>query len=689
MSDRSHRAAAPLAWGAVLMLLAALPGAAAAAPPATPATPVLPLFYSDRPDTAAFRADLEGELGKAEAALDRLLASTGKRTVENTLVPYNETMLHADNVAYQSGLMESVHPDSAFRALAEVLSQRAQKFESDLSLNRGVYDAISAVDVSKADADTRYLVTKTLRDFRLAGVDKDDATRKRIAALRDELVKIGQEFDRNIRNDSRTITVDSMEDLKGLPDDFIRAHPPEKNGKITLSIEYPDRFPVMRYADSDDVRRRLQYASMNRAYPQNTEVLGRLIRTRAELAKVLGYKSWADYATADKMIGSAKRASDFIDKIGGMVADQAKVDYQAYLVEKRLDHPDATAVNAWEMSYYGNKIRKRRYDFDSKSVRPYFPFDEVKQGVLDVTSRIFGVTFKRIPDAVVWDPSVEAYEIHEGDKLLGRFFLDLHPRPGKFNHAAQFTIRQGCAGYQLPEAALVCNLPGGRPDDPGLMEHLDVVTFFHEFGHLLHTIFGGRQRWEPLSGISTEWDFVEAPSQLLEEWCWNASSLQSFAKQYQTGEPIPADLVAKMRRGDAFGRAIDRSFQVALSEISLDLYDRPPAQVNADSVVAQATRQYLPYPWMPGTHFQCAFGHLNGYSAIYYTYLWSQVIAKDLFSQFDPSNLLDPTVATRYRKTILDEGGSEPADTLIRAFLHREFNYEAFRRYLKEENTVP
>ncbi|HET7497571.1 MAG TPA: M3 family metallopeptidase, partial [Candidatus Eisenbacteria bacterium] len=416
----------------------------------------------------------------------------------------------------------------------------------------------------------------------------------------------------------------------------------------------------------------------------NMAVLDSLFAKRYELARLLGYKTWADYVTEDKMIRTPKRAAEFLDKVGALVADQSKREYGVYLKRKREDDPKATAVENWEVSYYGNLIRKRDYDFDAQSARPYFAFDRVKQGVLDVTSRIFGVTYKRIENAVVWDPSVEAYEVYEGDRLLGRFFFDLHPRPGKFNHAAQFTIRQGCAGIQLPEAALVCNLPGGKPGDPGLMEHADVVTFFHEFGHLLHTIFGGGQRWEPIAGISTEWDFVEAPSQMLEEWAWYPSSLQTFAKHYQTGEPIPAAMVDKMRRADAFGRGIDRGFQTYLSEVSLHVYDRPPAQVNSDSVVAQAERAIVPFPPVPNTHMQCSFGHLDGYSAIYYTYLWSQVIAKDLFTRFDREHLLEPSVPTRYRKTVLAPGGSKPADTLVRDFLKRDFNTKAFDAYVRE-----
>ena len=669
--------AAPLAAGLLMVLVPGVSDAAAAAK-----TP--PLFYRDRPDAAAFRTACEGELKEAEAALARLLAVSGKRTVENTLKPYNEVALHADNAAYQAGLMESVHPDSGFRSTAEAITQEAQKFLSALSLNRGVHDAIKAVDVSKEAPDTKYLVERTLRDFRRSGVDKDEATRAKITALREELVKIGQEFDKNIRNDSRTIELSSVDELKGLPEDFIKSHQPGPDGKIKISIEFPDRFPVMSYAENGEVRRRLYMERMNRAYPQNMEVLDRMIRKRYELAQLLGYKTWADYVTEDKMIKSAARVSEFIDRLSALTVAASKEEYKVFLKARQADDPKATTVENWEYAYYSNKVKKRDYDFDSREARPYFAFAQVKKGVMDVTSKIFAVSFKKIDNPTVWHPTVDAYEVWDGGKMIGRFFLDLHPRPGKFNHAAQFLIRQGCAGYQLPEAVLVCNFPGDDPNDPGLMEPGDVETFFHEFGHLLHSIFAGGQRWEPLAGISTEWDFVEAPSQILEEWVRYPSSLQYFAKHYQTGQPIPTEMVEKMRRSDAFGRATDTAFQVLLTTISLRMYDKDPSQVNTDKVVDEAERAIMPFPRVPNTHFQTSFGHLDGYSAIYYTYQWSLVIAKDLFSKFDKTRMLDPTVPTQYRKTILAAGGTKPAEDLVHDFLKRDFDYKAYEAYLRE-----
>jgi len=674
-----------------LVLTGAAPAALLAAdatPPAASATPVAPPFWTGRPDSAGFRALADGELRTAQAALDRLLQAKGPRTIENTLEPYNEALLHADNASYEANLIESVHPDSTVRAVAEEETRTSNKFLSDLGLNRGVYDALSSLHLKNADANTRYAVERTLRDFRLSGVDKDEATRKKIAALREELVTIGQEFDKNIRNDSRTITVDGAADLDGLPEDYIKSHPAGADGKITIGIEYPDFFPVMSYAKSADLRKRLLKEFLNRAYPANIPVLDRLIAKRYELALLLGFKTWAEYSTRDKMIENDRNVASFIERLRGLTLKRAQEEYATYLKRKREDDPAATAVDQWDRRYYGELIRKRDYNFDAQQARPYFPFDEVKEGVLSSTAKMFGLSYKRIANADVWDPSVEAYEVWEDGKLIGRFYLDLHPRPGKYNHAANFGIRNGVAGVQIPEAALVCNFAGGKPGDPGLMEHTDVVTFFHEFGHLLHAVLGGHQRWEPISGITTEWDFVEAPSQMLEEWAWNPGVLHTFAKNYQSGDPIPAEMVDRMRRADWFGRATQIAYQTLYSAISLNYYNRPAKEVDTDLILRDLEPKYTPFPPMPDTHFQAAFGHLDGYSAIYYTYMWSLVISKDMFSKFDRSNLLDPTIARRYRDTVIGEGGSAPAKKLVRNFLGRDYDFRSFDEWLAGERAT-
>jgi thimet oligopeptidase len=641
-------------------------------------------FWTGKPDVATFTKWQDERLAKAQQILNQVLAVKGKRTIANTLKPYDEVLIYLDAAGSQSGLIQEVHPEEAMRNAAEKQSQKVQAFYTDLSLNRAVYDALSSLDLKGADAETRFYVEKTLRDFRLAGVDKDEATRQRIKALRDELVLIGQEFARNIRDDKRTVIANDVSELEGLPADYIARHKPGADGKITLTIDYPDSLPVFSYAKNEALRKRMFMEYNNRAFPMNMAVLDRMVAKRYELANLLGFSNWADYITADKMVGSGKNAAAFIDRIVEASSAKSASEYQTLLKRKQQDVKDAKGINAWESTYYSELVRKASYDFDSQSVRPYFPYDRVKQGVFDVTSKLFGVTFRQIKDAPVYHPSVEAYEMLEDGKLVGRFYLDMHPRKGKFNHAAEFAVRAGVAGRQIPEAVLVCNFPGGEPNDPGLMEHGDVQTFFHEFGHLLHELFAGRHAWVGLAGTRTEQDFVEAPSQMLEEWTWDPATLQTFARHYQTNQPIPTELVKQMKRASEFGKGLGVRRQMVYAKLSLSIYDRKPSEVDTNAMIKALTEQYQPYPFVENTHWQTSFGHLDGYSAVYYTYMWSLVIAKDLFSQFDKSNLMAPAIAKRYRDAVLAPGGSRPANKLVETFLNRPFNFKAWQEWLNE-----
>ena len=641
-------------------------------------------FWTGMTSVSPFEGAMDARLAYARELLQQLTAVKGARTIENTLRVYDDIQLELDAVGQQAQLIQSVHPDATMRETAEKVSQRASALNTEVSLNRAVYDAISSLDVSGADEETKYYVQRLLRDFKLAGVDKDEAVRKRIQALRDQLTELGQAFDRNIRTDLRSVKTDARE-LEGLPRDYIARHKPDANGQITLTIDYPDSLPVFSYAQNEDLRKRMFMEYNNRAYPKNMEVLDTMLARRAELARLIGFDSWANYITADKMVGNTTNASEFIDRIVAASGPKAEREYAAILKRKQQDVPHATMVNGWERSYYAELVRKSDYAFDSQSVRPYLVFDRVKQGLLDVTSRLFGITYRRVTDAPVWDPSVEAYEMLEDGRMIGRFYLDMHPRPNKYNHAAEFGIRSGVTGRQMPEAALVCNLPGGQPGDPGLMTHDDVVTFFHEFGHLVHALVSGRHQWIGISGTSTEQDFVEAPSQMLEEWTWDPATLATFARHVDTNQPIPAALVEQMRRASEFGKALTVRQQMVYARLSLSVYDRDPKSVDTTALVKQLTNTYTPYPYVEGTHFQTSFGHLDGYSAVYYTYMWSLVIAKDLFSRFDSTNLLAPEVARRYRDTVLAPGGSRPAAVLVREFLGRPFDFAAWQHWLNKE----
>jgi len=632
-------------------------------------------------DAAALAREAELHLDAARRLRDGLRSHTGPRSVSNTLAPYDEIAVHLDAVANRCGLLERVHPDPGVREVAERWTQEISQFATQLSLDRAVYDALSALDITGEDAATRHYVTRTLRDFRRAGVDRNPAIRARVQALNDELTLIGQEFARNIQSDRRTVSLQPSE-LEGLPADYIAAHPAGADGRVVLTTDYPDYVPFMSYAKSGAAREAMYRAFRARGVPANLGVLDRMLARRHELAALLGYRSWAHYITEDKMIATDTAATDFVQRVAGIAAARAQADYAMLLARKQEDEPGALEVFDWEKDYYDERVRAERFKVDSQAMRPYFPYERVKQGVLDITAKLFGVTYRRVHDAVVWSPEVESYDVLEEGVKLGRFHLDMHPRTDKYKHAAEFGIRNGVEGLQLPEAALVCNFPGGIAMDPGLMEHDDVNTFFHEFGHLLHALLAGRQRWMGVAGISTEWDFVEAPSQMLEEWAWDASVLRTFAHHHETGEPIPEELVRRARRARDFGKGIYVRQQMFYAMLSLRLHADDADGIDTTATVRALQNEYSTFRYVEDTFFQASFGHLDGYSAIYYTYMWSLVIAKDLFSRFRPENLLEPEVARLYRTHVLEAGGSAPAAELVQRFLGRPFSFTAYERWL-------
>jgi thimet oligopeptidase len=612
------------------------------------------------------------DLQRARAAVAQLKSQPPSL---QTLGAWDVATAALSDASGRASLLRSVHPDGGMRDAGERCEQEAEALSTELALDPEVYGPLSRVDASGEDAATRWYLFRVLRDFRRAGVDKDAQIRGRVRALNEELVRIGQEFQRNIRDDVRKIQVGPA-DLEGLPPDYLRSH-----ASGTITTDSPDYVPFMTYSRSSAARERLWKVYRQRAHPNNLEVLDRMLARRHEMARLLGYPSWAAYVTEDKMIGSAKAADDFIERIAAASEARARKDYEALLARKRSDDPAAERVDAWDSEALKERVRAEQLGFDSQSVRPYFELERVREGIFDTTARMFGIEYRRLRDAPVWHGDVTAWEVVEQGKVIGRFLLDLFPRDGKYKHAAQFTLASGVRGGALPEGALVCNFP--RPSgEPALLDHGELVTFFHEFGHLLHHLFGGHTRWAGLSGVRTEWDFVEAPSQMLEEWCWDASVLQRFARHVETGEAIPASLVARMRAADEFGKGLRVRQQMFYAATSLRLHDRDPNGLDTTALSAEQQERYTPFRHVPGTWFQESFGHLEGYSAIYYTYMWSLVIAKDLFGVFRRKGLLDPEPASRYRRAILEPGGGRPAAELVKEFLGREASFDAFAEWL-------
>jgi thimet oligopeptidase len=424
-----------------------------------------------------------------------------------------------------------------------------------------------------------------------------------------------------------------------------------------------------------------------RAYPKNMAVLADLLKQRQALAEILGYKHWADFNAADKMALTSANISQFIDQLDAASKPVAEREYQMLLATAKKDVPSTTQIAASDSLYYSEQLRRTQYDFNSEEARPYFPYDKVQQGILDVASKLFSVKFVQVKDAVVWDPSVDAFDMFDAttNKQLGRIYLDMHPRKGKNQWFSADPLLDGKKGMQLPEATLICNFPGGKPGDAGLMEYTDVTTFFHEFGHLMHWIFQGQREWAGFSS-NLESDFIEAPSQMLEEWMHDPKVLATFAKDPKTGEPIPASLVERANRADAFGRGLWVRGQLVYTNVSFDLHNTAPDPAKLETVMAQNKMRFLPYAQLEGDHQIAAFDHLVGYSSAYYTYLWDKVIAEDFFGQFNRDSLLAPEVALRYRTTVLEQTGGMPANDLVTNFLGRKQSTDAFVNWMSQEN---
>jgi thimet oligopeptidase len=630
----------------------------------------------------SFVVQCNAGLTEARRLVPEILEVEGARTSDNTLEPYNDLLIAAGGSSALAGLMSEVHPSEAVRDSARKCEQEVSNFISELSLNREMYDALAAVDISKADAETKRFVEHTLRDYRRAGVDRDEATRTRVKEIDEELTKLGQQFSKNISEDVRFIEATS-DRLGGLPQDFLDSHKPDATGKVKITTDYPDYNPFMMYAGDDDLRRQLYVAFRSRGDKDNERILGEVLDLRSEKAMLLGYANWADYVTEDKMMKSGKKAAEFIERINKLAQARAGRDYAELLKQLKTVDRSARKVSDWQKGWLENLVKRDKYQVDSSEIRKYFPYESVLAGLLDITAAIYDIEYVPSRDKV-WHDDVKVFEVERDGQRLGRVYLDMHPREGKYKHAAQFTMKDGVAGRQLPEGVLVCNFPSPGDAAPALMEHEDVVTMFHEFGHLMHHILGGQRRWVRQSGVATEWDFVEAPSQMFEEWAWNHATLARFSKHVETGEVISAELVAKMRKADKFGLGTATVQQMFYAAISLNFHSLDASALDQAEEVKRLQKKYTPFEFVEGTKFHASFGHLIGYSAIYYTYMWSLVIAKDLLTPFEKKGLMDTEWTHAYRDKILAVGGTKDAAVMVKDFLGRDFSFKAFEKYLTQ-----
>lgn len=634
----------------------------------------------------------DASLVRATALLDEIRAFDGKPDAEltwgSTVGKLDLAKLAIRNAGDFPALMAVAHPDEKVREAAKGCEPKIDKLETSQWLDPKLARVIKRYAAKKEPlaGPRARLLERVLRDFRRNGLELDDKGQARLRQLNEELTKLALDFDSNLA-ESRLYVEATPAELEGLPREWLDSHPPEPSGKIRVTTDYPDFFPVMTYAKNRKLALELYKQFDNRAAEKNVAVLEKILFLRDEKAKLLGYATWADYVLEPRMAKDAKTVADFLEGLRKHLSkkgDRELAEFRA--MHAKLGGKRDDAIPPSDRLYLEDQVRKAKYGLDSKEVSQYFEVTKVREGLLTITSRLFGLRFRKA-SAPTWHPDVEAMEVTDAQgALLGRFYFDLYPREGKYKHAAVFSIRDTMrtadGGRLVPIAAIECNFPKPGAGAPALMSHQDVVTFFHEFGHVLHHLLS-ESELATFAGTSVARDFVESPSQMLEEWAWSKETLDLFAAHHATGAKMPKELHAKMLRSRSFGRAIATQRQLFLAALDQRYHTQPPG-FDTTKVLGEVHDAHMPFKYVEGTHFQASFGHLIGYDAGYYGYQWALSIARDLFTRFAKEGMLNPKTAADYRAAILAPGASDEEAKLVERFLGRPPSDAAYKAFLVE-----
>jgi thimet oligopeptidase len=632
---------------------------------------------------------------RADAAVAKIIAIPAKqRTFANTLGALDDISVRLDNETSMTLFMQYVSTDAKEREASRAAEEAVVNWTIDLGKNEALYKAV------KAYADTKPKLTgekarfleHTMRDYRLSGMTLPKAQRDKLAALEKEMSKLGTDFDTAINEDQTKVALTEAE-LAGVPPQALSGKPKVGNVYL-LGLDGPTYGAVMDYCTVAETRQKMQWLYRRRAGEKNVERLNNLLNLRWQAAQMLGYKNTVDMVLATRMAKNSDTVAKFYNDLRPIVRRKAEQDFAALTQAKRDDTSDANAkLNPWDFSYYRNRLLASKYAVDTQKVSEYFSMENVLKGLFDISQNLFGVQMKDVTKDAgklgfkLWHPDVKLYEFYDkaSGKLMGRLFTDLYPREYKYNHAACWGLRPrkvwADGTVQVPLAALVCNFPKPTADRPALLKHDDVETFFHEFGHGLHQIFTETSMGR-FSGTAVARDFVEAPSQMMENWVWDPGVLKTFAKHYQTGETIPDALVQSMQAARNVTSGLDTEGQFWLGLMDQKFHTAKNGEIDtikANNEIYDSVTMWDP---VPGTFSHASFGHLNGYEGAYYGYMWSLVYAQDMFNRFEELGIMNPEAGMYYRKKVLARGGSMDEMAMLRDYLGREPNMNSFLKHL-------
>lgn len=647
-------------------------------------------FNYQAQDLAPAEAEARVKLEKDLAAL--IAIPQEERTFENTIMGYERAFDNYGNALGMSGFLSYVSTDKQFRDAANDLQMQISQYMVDVATRRDVYKAIREyTDTNpRLDPVQAKLVKEMLIGFKNSGMDLNDADLEKFKALNKEKAEYIIKFDKNIQEYKDPLAV-TQEQLRGLGEDYIQKLSKTDDGKYLVTLDYPDYVPFMQNADDEQARKELEFKFNRRGGQENVELLEKTLTLRREIARLLGYKNHAELRLEDRMAKNPKTVMAFLKDLQKKLKPLGKKEDKEMIAYKNSKTgKNSRTLYSWESGYWSNKFRKENLELDSEKIKEYFPSQVVIDGMLDLFGGVFGITFEPV-DIPVWHPDVKAFKIKDkaSGELVAYFYMDLYPREGKYKHAACFGLVEGeekqDGTYQIPFVAIVANLNKPSGDTPSLLKHSEVETLFHEFGHVLHNALT-KAKYSAFSGTSVSWDFVEAPSQMLERWAWDPQVLKKISKHYKTGEALPDDLIKRMIAAKNFGAGgmyLRQDF-FAQYDMTLHTADTTP---DTTKLYFELTKKIRGLPLTKGTIPQASFGHImGGYDAGYYGYLWSEVIAEDFFGEFKKNGIFNPETGLKFRREILEKGGTLDEEKMVENFLGRPADNKPFLKSIGLEN---
>ncbi|MBU2530040.1 MAG: Zn-dependent oligopeptidase [Elusimicrobia bacterium] len=612
--------------------------------------------------------------------------SAQDRDFENTVYAFERALGDISDKITVPISLAYISDNPEIRTASQNLELKISQYFVDVFTREDIFNALNefALKGDKLAETEKRLLDKMLLDFKKNGLGLEEDKRNEVKKLSKELIAIELKFTSNLRDVKDIIEV-SLEELKGLPEDYISHLKKTSQGKYIITMDYPDYVPFMENAENDGARRRLSLKFNNRCADENVKLMEDAISIRRKIAKNIGYSSFADFILADRMAKDSNTVFNFLNRTMDKLKEKGIKELEERIaLKKEKDSSSDGTMMSWQTSFYNNLLKKQKYSIDHEKIKEYFPLETVVNGMFEVFGKVLGAEFKAA-DMETWHKDVRAYEVKDNaGNLIAHFYFDLFPREGKYKHAACFGIRQGRelkdGTYQKPAAAIVANFPKPNGDFPALMKFDDLVTMFHEFGHVTHNIFT-KAKYGSFSGTSVSRDFVEVPSQILENWAYSKEVLKVVSGHYKNpSEKLPDETIKKLIEAKNMDSGLAHLRQIFFSILDIK-YHTLKGEVNTTELYGKLMKEISLIPMMDGAHPQASFGHLmGGYEAGYYGYLWAKVITMDLFSVFEKDGIMNTETGTRYKKLILEPGRTYDEAEQVKKFLGRDSNEDAFLR---------